>query len=103
MYTSVDSSTVFERRTFMEQNVGGSGGAIYNEGTTTLENAGFFRANEAAVRMSTVCCWKWLLFLSFRNCFCFLFGTPTVYRVCSRGHPTALKTSNYPNKNMVIV
>lgn len=50
IYTALGSSTVFERRAIMQYNTGASGGALFNEGTTTLESAGFIRGNKASVR-----------------------------------------------------
>ena len=34
----------------MRENIGASGGALYNLGTTVLESAGFIRGNQALVR-----------------------------------------------------
>eukprot|EP00904_Undaria_pinnatifida_P004723 jgi/Undpi1/14251/HiC_scaffold_9.g03900.m1 len=48
IYTALGSSTVFERRAIMQYNTGASGGALFNEGTTTLESAGFIRGNKAS-------------------------------------------------------
>lgn len=50
IYTGLNSTTVFERRAVMRFNVGASGGALYNLGTTILETAGYIRGNDALVR-----------------------------------------------------
>lgn len=50
IYTDYNSTTVFERRAVMRYNVGASGGALYNLGTTILETAGYIRGNDALVR-----------------------------------------------------
>ena len=50
IYTGLNSTTVFERRAVMRFNVGASGGALYNLGTTILESAGYIRGNDALVR-----------------------------------------------------
>lgn len=49
LYTGVDSTTLFQRRTVMQHNEARSGGAIYNLGYTEIESRGFMRANQALV------------------------------------------------------
>lgn len=61
IYTGLNSTTLFKRRVVMRFNVGASGGALYNLGTTILETAGYIRGNDALVRYetSTVICGRY--------------------------------------------
>lgn len=49
VFTEKGSNTLFEGRAIMQFNLGSSGGALYNKGTTDLRNGAFFRGNKAQV------------------------------------------------------
>ncbi len=57
IYTGEGSTTTFKRRTIHQGNTAGNGGgALWNEGTTTLMSNGFLKGNMARVRSTSFAC-----------------------------------------------